>query len=213
MGDHPPPPPTTSPNDALDRTSLTMLARVREDDPAAWERLVRLYGPVIHRWCVRGGLQPDDAADVVQELFGTLLRKLDDFRRDRPGDSFRAWLWAVTRNKIRDHFRRLQKQPQGAGGSEANERLAQLLADDASDPSTVAGPGEGGGALDVFRRGLELIEGEFEPTTWQAFWRVQVEEQSPADVAAALGLTPNAVYKAKARVLSRLREEFGDLLD
>ena len=41
----------------------------------------------------------------------------------------------------------------------------------------------------------------------------RAEARRPADVAAALGLTPGAVYIAKSRVLKRLREEFGDLIE
>jgi RNA polymerase sigma-70 factor (ECF subfamily) len=58
-----------------------------------------------------------------------------------------------------------------------------------------------------------LIQREVEDHTWQAFWRVVVDGQSPADVAAALGIRVNSVYLAKGRILRRLREEFGDLLD
>ena len=59
----------------------------------------------------------------------------------------------------------------------------------------------------------ELIQAEFTESTWQAFWRVVVEGQAPAEAGAALGLPTNAVYLAKARVLRRLREEFADLIE
>jgi DNA-directed RNA polymerase specialized sigma24 family protein len=59
-------------------------------------------------------------------------------------------------------------------------------------------------------RACEGIQDEFEEPTWQAFWRVAVEDQSPADVAPVLGLSVNAVYLAKSRVLRRLREALGD---
>jgi RNA polymerase sigma-70 factor (ECF subfamily) len=38
------------------------------------------------------------------------------------------------------------------------------------------------------------------------------EGQAPAAIAAALGMTAAAVRKAKSRVLLRLREEVGDLI-
>ena len=43
--------------------------------------------------------------------------------------------------------------------------------------------------------------------------RVVVEDQDPADVAAQLGLSVNAVYVAKARVLARLRTELRGLME
>ena len=63
------------------------------------------------------------------------------------------------------------------------------------------------------RQGLELIRAEFEERTWQAFWRTAVDDVPPKDVAAELSMTPGSVRVAKCRVLRRLREEFGELLD
>ena len=65
----------------------------------------------------------------------------------------------------------------------------------------------------VTRRALELMQSEFQPTTWKAFWENVVNERPAADVAAELGLTENAVYLAKGRVLRRLRQELAGLLD
>jgi RNA polymerase sigma-70 factor (ECF subfamily) len=56
-----------------------------------------------------------------------------------------------------------------------------------------------------------LVSSEFEPRSWQAVWRVVVDDQRPADVAAEYGMTPNAIYVAKSRILSRLRDVLADL--
>ena len=62
-------------------------------------------------------------------------------------------------------------------------------------------------------RALEVMQGDFEPTTWKACWAFVVEGRSAADVAKQLGTTVNAVYVAKLRVLRRLRQELNGLLD
>src|SRR5262249_2315434 len=85
------------------QTSLTVLARVRAHDETAWGRLVSLYGPLVYGWCLRAGLQAADAADVGQEVFAAVARNIPSFRRDRPGDSFRGWLYVITRSKISDN--------------------------------------------------------------------------------------------------------------
>jgi RNA polymerase sigma-70 factor (ECF subfamily) len=54
------------------------------------------------------------------------------------------------------------------------------------------------------------MQAEFEARTWQAFRRVVIDGQRPADVAADLGLTRNAVYLARSRILRRLREVLGE---
>jgi len=199
-------------SDASDPSSIssTLLDRVRARRPDAWERLVDLYGPVVYRWCRQSGLGPEDAADLVQEVFTAVATHVGGFRRDRPSDSFGAWLRTITRNKIRDHYRRRQGKPQAQGGTEAHEQLAQIgEPPEPSDPSTATDNG-----LDAWlsRRGLELVRAEFEDRTWEAFRRTAVEGQSPAHVAEDLGMTVPAVYQAKSRVLRRLRQELDELL-
>jgi RNA polymerase sigma-70 factor (ECF subfamily) len=176
-------------------------------DQAAWERLVALYTPLVYRWCRCSGLQAADAANVGQEVFLAVARKIGDFRRDRPQDSFRAWLRTITRNKIADHFRRVWSQLAAGGGDE----LATVPDPRAEDQ--LDGPQASEEVSLLFRRAVELIEAEFEEPTWRAFWRVVIDGVSPGEAAAELGLSLNAVYLAKSRVLRRLREEFADLED
>src|SRR5258708_5412947 len=85
-------------------TSSGLLSKVRACDPQAWERLVATYGPLVYRWCRQAGLQEEDAADVLQETFRSALVGIDGFHKIRPTDSFRAWLRAVTRTRVADHF-------------------------------------------------------------------------------------------------------------
>jgi RNA polymerase sigma-70 factor (ECF subfamily) len=54
---------------------------------------------------------------------------------------------------------------------------------------------------------MDLVKGEFQPNTWQAFWRTAVEGRAVQDVGAELRMKSGAVYVAKSRVLARLREE------
>jgi RNA polymerase sigma-70 factor (ECF subfamily) len=187
-------------------TSLTLLQRLRSNEADAWQRLVQLYGPLVRFWCVRWGVG-QEAEDVVQEVFKAVVTGLETFRRDRPGDTFRGWLRGVTRNKLL-HFARADRQPRAAGGSDAYLRLQGLA--DAEQPPEEDPPVELHG---LYRRALELVRGEFEEPTWRAFWLNVVEGRTPADIAADLGVTSAAVRKAKSRVLRRLKEEIGDLIE
>src|SRR5215472_18537877 len=112
-------------------TSLTLLQRLLENDPEAWRTMVRLYTPLLCHWCARGGVRGADAEDVVQEVFRVAASRLDKFRREREGDSFRAWLRGITRNMLLAHFRRASRQPQASGGSDAVVQF-QEVADAAS---------------------------------------------------------------------------------
>jgi RNA polymerase sigma-70 factor (ECF subfamily) len=191
------------------RTSPSLLLRVQANDGDAWTRLVDLYAPLVYHWCRKAQLGPDDAADVFQETFRSVATRINDFRRDRPGDSFRGWLRIITQNKIRDHFRRLREEPKATGGTDANVHLHAQ-----PDPvSLEADESEQKIIHQVLHRTLETIRGEFESRTWQAFWSVQIDGKTTGDVGVELGMTAAAVRKARLRVLARLRQELGELLE
>jgi RNA polymerase sigma-70 factor (ECF subfamily) len=169
-----------------------------------------LYAPLVTHWCRHWGLAEQDLADVVQEVFQAVVAALGRFRKERAGDTFRGWLRTITHNKVRDHWRRLGREPGGIGGSDAQRRLAQLPVPPPPDEDSTAPQTEERG---LFFRALEMIRGEFEERTWLAFWRTTVDDRAPRDVAAELSMTPGAVRVAKSRVLHRLREELGDLIE
>jgi RNA polymerase sigma-70 factor (ECF subfamily) len=188
-------------------TSLTLLDRLRGNDAEAWERVVRLYGPLVLFWGRRAGLSEADAADLLQDVFRSVAGAIAGFRLDRAGDTFRGWLWTITRNKLRDHFRNLAREPVAAGGTEAQDRFHQIPEAE-PDSSPESEPSKA-----LLHRALESVRPAFEERTWQAFWRTTVDGRPPADVAAELGLGLASVYQARTRVLRRLRQELGGVLD
>jgi RNA polymerase sigma-70 factor (ECF subfamily) len=190
--------------------SSSLLVRVWSQDQAAWQRLVSLYTPLVYHWCRRAGLQAADAADVGQEVFRAVARNIGEFRKERSGGSFRRWLSVIARTKIIDHRRRQDAQVAALGGNEG-EALLQQVAEESATTSDVASEAEDVHLL--YHRAVQLIQGEFEEPTWRAFWRTAVDGIDAAQVATELGLSRNAVYLAKGRVLRRLREEFADLED
>src|SRR5262245_47281260 len=111
--------PTTPPTSESHHTSRSLLERARDRDPAAWQRLVSLYEPLVRHWCRRGGVLAQDGDDVVQEVFATAFAALDTFRHAEHAGSFRGWLKGVTRNRVKEHHRHLRRHVEAAGGSDA----------------------------------------------------------------------------------------------
>jgi RNA polymerase sigma-70 factor (ECF subfamily) len=205
--------PNPRPNDAPaaseQGTSLTLLQRLRANEPDAWRTMVHLYTPLVYRWCAHFNVRGPDADDVLQEVFRTASASLEHFRRDRPGDSFRGWLRGITRHMSLLHFRQRDRHPQAFGGTDALLRLQETLDETTDADADVDGPAE----LEALRRrALEQVRGEFEERTWQMFWQTVIDGRSPVDIAAEMAVTPAAVRKAKSRVLHRFKEAFGDLL-
>ena len=187
----------------MDTTSVSLLERLRRPaESDAWARFVDLYTPLIYCWARRVGLTPEEAADLVQDVLIVLVQKLPSFEYD-PHKSFRGWLRTVTLNKWREDRRR-RKIPVAAGDGD----LAGAVSPEAEDAFWQVEYQQ-----QLVNRALKLMQAEFEETTWKACWECVVAGKPAAAVAGQLGLTVAAVYAAKSRVLRRLREELGGLLD
>ena len=184
-------------------TSINLLENAKVGDSRAWERIVRLYFPLVYGWCSRKGLGPEDCLDVAQEVFVAISLNMHRFEKTDAGGSFRGWLRTITENKVTDSLRRRRGRSDPVGGSQAKELLAKLPDVHGLEREEVTAPEE---KLIVLRAAAEIVRNEFENRTWNAFWRVTAESGSVEAVADELGMTSNAVYLAKSRVLRRLRE-------
>jgi RNA polymerase sigma-70 factor (ECF subfamily) len=193
----------------LPETPISLLERLRlAPDPASWQRFVALYTPLIAGWLRRQDVQAADIDDLTQEVLGTLVRELPQFRHDLRRGAFRRWLRNITINRLRSFWR--ARRPAPVGGNDSREQMLEQLEDPDSDLSRLWDEEHD---RHVVRRLLELIEPEFEPATWRAFQMLVLEAKPTREAAAALGLSPNAVRIAKSRVLARFRQEIDGLID
>jgi RNA polymerase sigma-70 factor (ECF subfamily) len=180
-------------------TSTSLLLRLRQPAPGdAWQRFVLLYTPLLQFWAQkRLGLQ--DADDLLQEVFAVLVQRLPKFEYDKD-KSFRAWLYTVLRRKWLE-YRRHPAAPL------ADPVELERVVDEAS------AFWEADYRLHLVRRALELMQADFQPATWKACWEVVACDRPALEVANELGLTVGAVHAARFRVLTRLRQELGGMLD
>jgi len=184
-------------------TPASLLARLGQPgEQLAWQRFVRLYTPLLFHWTKRLGLQEHDGADLVQDVFALLVRKLPEFAYD-PSRRFRGWLWTLTLNKARERQRRAEPLHFNDGAF-AEERTVAPEVDGFIEAEYRAY---------VVQRALRLMQTEFQDNTWKACWELVVNSRSGEDVARELGLSVGAVYVAKSRVLRRLRQELDGLME
>jgi RNA polymerase sigma-70 factor (ECF subfamily) len=99
----------------------------------SWEEVARTYGHKIYLYALRLSGDPDDAADLVQEV---LLRVRRGLRTYRPG-SMEGWLWRITRNAFLDEVRRRRRRPSDALPDDL-ERRSQLAHPSAEDQLAAA---------------------------------------------------------------------------
>lgn len=181
-------------------TPATLLHRLcDEPTPDDWERFVRLFTPLLRRWAVRLEVSGSAVEDLLQELFVLLIRELPKFRYD-PSRSFRAWLWTVFRHAVLAWRKR---QPQAGPALKQLEELAS--------PDSIAEATEAEYRRYLLGRIMQIVQTDFPATTWLIFQQVAIEGRSGGEVASEFGVTVNAVYLARSRVLARLREELAGL--
>src|SRR4051794_3204185 len=178
----------------------------RED---AWAVFQACYREVILGWCRRCGLDLHTAEDLTQEILIKLLEALPRHEHDPDRGRFRSWLKAVVHNVLADQGRRQRRRLEigGVGGSTALERVGDLPGPEAVEELSVA----------VDRRTaawealvLDRVRARVEPKSWAAFCQRMIERRPAAEVAAELGLTVGAVYKAAERIKRMVIQECRD---
>ncbi|MEL6107448.1 MAG: sigma-70 family RNA polymerase sigma factor [Planctomycetota bacterium] len=190
-------------------TRESLLSRARRHDSLAWGELVDLYGPLVAHWCGRCGLDSHATSDVIQDVFASVSGALVTFKPQRRDGSFRAWLWTITSNKIRDRARQIARHAAGEGGSTAMHRI-HAVADPVSVPD--AEPSEDNALNDLLARGIGQIRDEFADRSWEVFQRAVIDGVTTAKVAEEFEITAAAVRQTRSRILRRLREHLGDAM-
>ena len=184
-------------------TRSTLLVRIRDrGDGRSWAEFVDIYGPLVYGFLRKRGLQDADAADLVQDVFHSVAKAIHSFDHQPSPNSFRRWLFTIVQNRLRDHRKPKATQPRGTGDTQAYEQLQQHR-DETESAEEIWNREH---QLGLIRYAAEQVRHDFQETTWNAFWQTAVEGAVPAEVARQLGMTRAAVYLAKARVLSRIRE-------
>ena len=191
-------------------TSASLLDRVKADPRStAWQRLVEIYEPLVRGWLRRHQTLSHDADDVVQDVLAVVVRRLPDFEHNGRVGAFRTWLRTITANCLRDHWRSGKRRPTATGDTDFQQILVQLE-DPTSDLSKLWDQDHD---RHVTRKLLEMLRNDFEATTWRAFERTALDGVAANQAAQELGLTPNAVFIARSRVLARLRQEAAGLIE
>ncbi len=182
----------------MNTTSQTLLEKLREPDQgASWDRFVHLYSPGLYSWACGMGLEEADAADLVQEVLLTLVKTLPEFDYDT-GKSFRGWLWTLTKNQFLK--RQSRRRPLSV-----DAKVLEKFEDKPEEPFW-----EEDYRKHMFSQIVKIVEKDFPPVTWRAFWEHVVEGKPASQVSTELGINLWAVYTAKIRVVSHLHKELAD---
>ena len=184
-------------------TTTTVLDRLRDaGDHSAWSGFVERFHAPVAAFGRKMGLSSADAEDVAQE---TMLAFLESYRREsyqRGRGHLSHFLFGIAHNKILHARRKIAaREGQVSRGDDETSFWSAL-----PDPNAVQKTWEQQWRQSILTQCLERVRGEVAPQTFEAFRLVVFEHRAPAEVAEQLGMTRNAVFIAKHRVGTRLRE-------
>lgn len=186
----------------IPQTRASLLVRLRDpNDGDAWVQFVNLYAPLVYGYARKQGLQDADAADLTQDVLGAVAGAAGRFDYDPARGAFRNWLFTVVRRKL-SNWRRAKKVRAAAGNGVAADGVLEQYPAPGSDETAWQAEWD----RRVFAWACEQVRPEVAATTWQAFWLTAIEDRQGREVAAATGLSVAAVYRARSRVLARLKE-------
>ena len=187
-------------------TRQSLMVRLRDSsDQQAWHQFVSIYEPLILRLMKQRGFQEADARDLTQQVIITVSQVVDRWEPDGQNASFRRWLSTIARRAALKFVQRGKATHLSAGRGTGGSEMLQLLDALPEPDQTLTSQFDDEYRTELFRVAAESIRTEFRDSTWQAFWRTAVLQESVKDVAEYLGISPGNVYVARSRVLGRLR--------
>jgi RNA polymerase sigma-70 factor (ECF subfamily) len=192
---------------AMCETRVSLLERVRDlGDGRSWSEFHAIYRPLIFGYLRGLKIREDDAHDLTQEVFCRLMVSLPKFKLNQQKGRFRTYLWRLTYNTLVDQARRRKARDRAVEEwvrrfSEADESESRKL--------------EETFILRHRKRILEVVLPRVRVTTsrtaWACFEARLVHRRPAADVAARLGIKPNAVYVYASRVLQEVRRRCAEI--
>lgn len=184
------------------QTTSLMLQRLQEGHSSLWDHFVlRFRGPLVN-FSRQMGLNEDQAQDVAQSTLATFIQRFREGGYNREKGRLSSWLFGIAYNETLRHRRQIVRQPKQAPRLEGDRSFFAELPDEASARASWDGEWE----RHVLRACLKQVRSEVAPNTFEAFEQVALRGLPPERVAEMLGITRNAVFIAKHRVLKRLTE-------
>lgn len=184
-------------------THASLLSRVRDPaDVAAWREFETRYRDLLLRFGRRRGLQQADAEDIAQVVLSNLSKSLRGFRYDPKRGRFRDYLFRCARNAIAQWASR-PKHAQLALGTDGG--TDPLDAASGADDAEMAAAWEKEWIAHHYRLAMDEVGRTFEARSVEIF-EASLAGKSVAELAAASGISEQAVHKVRQRIKARLEE-------
>ena len=185
-------------------TRISILEGLQDDaiDQKVWERFVDQYGPLICEFC-RKRVAEQDATEITQEVFWRVFRYVKGLKYDSSLGSFGGWIGQITRNEIKQHFDRKQKETRGRLGGDVLREI---------EARTTLGEWEDEYNDWVVKQAMRQVRDEVSESAWKLF-ELTMNGASPKEAADREEVGVSKVYKARWTVADRLRQVIQSISD
>lgn len=171
------------------------------DNNEAWERFYNHFQPPIVRFACKLGLEHNYAEDVASETLMTFLKKYRQDDYDRSKGRLSKWLFGICHNIILNFKRKMPREKLISDRTTEADFWAII-----EDEKAVRHTWNTELRPMVLQCCLDEIRLAVSEQTYKAFEFYCLKEKPVDEVAEPLGMSRNAVYLAKNRVLSRLEK-------
>jgi RNA polymerase sigma factor (sigma-70 family) len=179
------------------RSDTELLRACRKGQETAWEALVKRYQRLIYAIPRRAGLDEEEAAEIFQEVFTTLLEKLDGIEQP---ERLHAWLVTTAKRKTWRFISRRRASSVALRDDEEDTENALLqLPDNAPLPDATLQKLE---EQHRVRAALMQIDERCRQLLTMLFYASV--PPSYAEVAIALGTTEGSIGPTRARCLQKM---------
>lgn len=170
-------------------------------DESAWAEFCSHFQPVIVEFARKLGLSNAEAEDAAQETMTAFFKAYKEGKYDQDKGRLSNWLFGIAKRVILN--------------LRGRRPLEKLIADKATgtsfwdmvqDDRTLDRTWEIQWQQMVLKRCMEQVRQEFDPKVFSAFRHYAIDQFTIEEVCQKFDMSRNAVYIAKSRVLSRLRE-------
>lgn len=162
-----------------------IVQRARENTDA-FAPLYQRYSTQIYRWMYRETGDADTAADLTAQVFVQVLQSLHRYQPQQSA-SFRAWIFTIARNQLRDSWRRYRPV----------QLPPQELADQSPGPEDIAIHRT---EMDELRSVLDAL-----PERQREIIELRISGLTMREVAEIQNCTENAVKVAQSRAFKTIR--------
>ena len=87
----------------FERSDETLVKQALKGKKSAWVTLVKRYEKNLYNYALRMVSNPDDAMDLMQDVFMAVFRNLATFRGDSP---FKGWMFKIAHYRCIEFYRR-----------------------------------------------------------------------------------------------------------